>query len=173
MAKSHENEAEAVRTTIVGGRPPGSGRKNVPVPRGIEVLVKKAAVDAEFRALLLAQRGRAATSIELELDPAESAMLNAIPHEQLAQIVDQTQVGKELRSAFMGRVGGSHAGGAWGRADCNSGQRPARTTPSCRAFVRGSGNRGCDFSATAVCTSYMWHSGESALHRAGVHEPGD
>ena len=105
MARAQENEAEAVRTTIVGGRPPGSGRNNVPVPRGIEVLVKKAAVDAEFRALLLAQRGRAATSIELELDPAESAMLNSIPQEQLARIVDQTEVATALRPAFAGRVG--------------------------------------------------------------------
>ena len=35
-------EQQAVRTTIVGGRPPGSGRSDVAVPRGIEVLVKKA-----------------------------------------------------------------------------------------------------------------------------------
>jgi hypothetical protein len=102
---ARENEAEAVRTTIVGGRPPGSGRSNVPVPRGIEVLVKKAAVDAEFRKLLLLQRGRAAASIQLELDPAESAMLSAIPQEQLARIVEQTEVATELRPAFAGRVG--------------------------------------------------------------------
>jgi hypothetical protein len=105
MANTRENEAEAVRTTIVGGRPPGSGRSNVPVPRGIEVMVKKAAVDAEFRELLLSQRGKAAASIELELDPAESAMLSAIPREQLARIVDQTEVATELRPAFAGRVG--------------------------------------------------------------------
>ena len=102
MKDSHE--ADAVRTTIVGGRPPGSGRNNVAVPRGIEVLVKKAAVDAEFRTLLLEQRGTAAASIELQLDPAESAILNAIPQTQLARIVDQTVVGSELRSAFLGRA---------------------------------------------------------------------
>ena len=105
MSNARENEAEAVRTTIVGGRPPGSGRSNVPVPRGIEVMVKKAAVDAEFRELLLAQRGKAAASIQLELDPAESAMLSAIPQEQLARVVEQTEVATELRPAFAGRVG--------------------------------------------------------------------
>ncbi|MCP4231568.1 MAG: hypothetical protein GY771_15670, partial [bacterium] len=41
-------EREAVRTTIVGGRPPGSGKSNGSIPRGIEVLVKKASVDAVF-----------------------------------------------------------------------------------------------------------------------------
>jgi hypothetical protein len=105
MARTREIEAEAVKTTIVGGRPPGSGRANVMVPRGIEVLVKKAAVDPEFRDLLLGQRGRAATDIGLELDPAESAMLGVIPKEHLARIIDQTEVATELRPAFSGRAG--------------------------------------------------------------------
>lgn len=101
---AQENEKEAVRTTIVGGRPAGSGRNTGTIPRGIEVLVKKAAVDPEFRELLFEQRGAAAASIELELDPAENAMLNAIPQEQLAQIVSQTTVPMEQRRAFLGRL---------------------------------------------------------------------
>jgi len=104
MSNAQNHEAEAVRTTIVGGRPPGSGRNNITVPRGIEVLVKKASVDAGFRELLLKQRGKAAATIQLELDPAENAMLSAIPQEQLAQIVDHTTVPMELRPAFMGWV---------------------------------------------------------------------
>jgi hypothetical protein len=98
------NEKEAVRTTIVGGRPPGSGRSNGTIPRGIEVLVKKAAVDPEFRELLFEQRGGAAAAIELELDPAEHAMLNAIPREQLAQIISQTTVPVEQRRVFLSRL---------------------------------------------------------------------
>ncbi len=101
---AQENEKEAVRTTIVGGRPPGSGRNTGTIPRGIEVLVKKAAVDPEFRELLFEQRGAAAATIELELDPAENAMLNAIPREQLAQIVSQTTVPVEQRRVFLGRL---------------------------------------------------------------------
>ncbi len=99
-----ENEEEAVRTTIVGGRPPGSGRRTGVVPRGIEVLVKKAVVDLEFRERLLEQRGKAAAAIGLELDPAEAAMLSAIPREQLSQIVDQTSVPDEQRRVFLGQV---------------------------------------------------------------------
>jgi hypothetical protein len=99
-----ENEKDAVRTTIVGGRPPGSGRGHISVPRGIEVLVKKAAVDPEFRELLFEQRGAAAAAIDLELDPAENAMLNAIPQEQLAQIISQTTVPLEQRRVFLGRL---------------------------------------------------------------------
>jgi len=101
---AQENEPEAVRTTIVGGRPPGGGRSNFAFPRGIEVLVKKAAVDPEFRELLFEQRGEAATGIGLELDPAERSMLNAIPREQLSQIVSQTVVPLEQRRVFLGRI---------------------------------------------------------------------
>ena len=60
-------ECEAVRTTIVGGRPPGSGTSIGSIPRGIEVLVKKAAVDPAFRTLLLERRGQAAEAIGLVL----------------------------------------------------------------------------------------------------------
>jgi hypothetical protein len=100
-------ENGSVRTTIVGGRPPGSGRITGTVPRGIEVMVKKAAVDPVFRELLFAQRGGAAKSIELELDPAENAMLNAIPQAQLTQIVSQTTVPDEQRRVFLGRLAGA------------------------------------------------------------------
>ena len=54
-AKKQERniEMDAVKTTIVGGRPPGSGKSLPSIPRGIEVLVKKASVDKDFRKLLL------------------------------------------------------------------------------------------------------------------------
>ena len=71
------DEQTAVRTTIVGGRPPGSGQSVGPIPRGIEILVKKAAVDLEFKQVLLAKRADAAAEIGLELDPAEAMMLRA------------------------------------------------------------------------------------------------
>ncbi len=97
------SEQEAVRTTIVGGRPPGSGRSNVTVPHGLEVLLKKAAVDPEFRTLLFEQRTGAAEAIELQLEPAEEAMLKAIPQEHLQIIISQTVVPVEQRRVFLGR----------------------------------------------------------------------
>jgi hypothetical protein len=98
------NEQEAVRTTIVGGRPPGSGRSNVAVPRGIEVLLKKAAVDPAFCRTLIEQRDGAAAAIELQLAPAEIAMLKAMPEEQLKLIVSRTSIPVEQRRVFLGRV---------------------------------------------------------------------
>ncbi len=97
-------EQEAVRTTIVGGRPPGSGQPVGDIPRGLEVLVKKAAVDAEFKVLLLAKRAAAAQVIGLALEPAEAMMLAVAPAEQLEAIIGRTSVPREHRRAFLGQA---------------------------------------------------------------------
>jgi acyl carrier protein len=97
-------EQEAVRTTIVGGRPPGSGQKVGQIPRGIEVLVKKASVDPEFRQRLLEKRDAAAEEIGLGLDPAEVMMLRAAPRAQLEAIIDRTTVPQHQRRAFLGKA---------------------------------------------------------------------
>ena len=97
-------EAEAVRTTIVGGRPPGGGANVGDIPRGIEILVKKAAVDPAFKKLLLEKRAEAAEAIALKLEPAEAPMLNAVPVKQLEAIVANTKVNPSVRPAFLGYV---------------------------------------------------------------------
>lgn len=92
------------RTTIVGARPPGSGEGPGDVPRGIEVLIKKASVDAEFKKLLTDKRSGAAEEIQLRLDPAEVAMLNSVPASQLEAIIARTKVSWKSRAAFLGRA---------------------------------------------------------------------
>jgi hypothetical protein len=74
------------------------------IPRGIEVLVKKAAVDAKFKALLLAERADAAKAISLDLDAAETAMLGAIPCSQLEATIASTKVDEKVRPAFLGKA---------------------------------------------------------------------
>jgi hypothetical protein len=98
-------EQDAVFTTIVGGRPPGSGTKVGVTPRGVEVLVKKASVDPEFRKILLEKRGDAAQEIDLELTEAEKKMLSSISVEQLEKIIDNTKVEPEHRAVFLGTAG--------------------------------------------------------------------
>ncbi len=56
-------------------------------PQGIEVLVKKASVDADFAELLLERRAEAADEIGLEMTEAEVAMLAAVPEVQLRAII--------------------------------------------------------------------------------------
>ncbi len=96
-----DEEQPAVSTTIVGGRPPGPGQAVGDVPRGVEVLIKKAAVDAAFRDCLLSERDGAAAKIGLALEPAEAAMLRGIPAAQLAAVVARTRVSPNLHAAFM------------------------------------------------------------------------
>jgi hypothetical protein len=98
-------EPDAVRTTIVGGRPPGGGANVGDIPRGVEVLIKKAAVDPAFKKVLLKKRAGAAEAIALKLEPAEEAMLNAFPEGQLKAIVANTKVSPGLRPAFLGYAG--------------------------------------------------------------------
>lgn len=74
------------------------------IPRGIEVLVKKASVDPEFRQLLLDKRGRAASEIDLELTEAERNILGGMPDEQLEKIIDNTKVEPEQRKIFLGKT---------------------------------------------------------------------
>jgi acyl carrier protein len=74
------------------------------IPRGVEVLVKKAAVDPEFRTLLLTARAEAAREIGLVLDPAEQAMLRAVGQSQLEAIIARTTVPQEHRRTFLGKA---------------------------------------------------------------------
>jgi hypothetical protein len=90
--------------TILGGRPSKEESNPHGVPRGLEVLLKKASVDEEFRALLLEKRSHASETIALELDPAEAAMLDHMPREQLEAIIHGTRVPAEDRRVFLGQV---------------------------------------------------------------------
>jgi TonB family protein len=100
-------EGEAVRTTVVGGRPPGKSAIPRHIPRGLEVLVKKAAVDPAFKKLLFEKRAEAAKAIGLKLNAAEEAMLTAVPLPQLEGIIAYTRVAPKLRPAFLGYAAGA------------------------------------------------------------------
>jgi hypothetical protein len=104
----HPAEMPAVRTTIVGGRPPGCGKSVGTIPRGIEILIKKAAVDPGFKALLLERRSQAAAAIDLRLEPAEVAMLDSVPAAQLEAIIAGTKVPDNAKPilAGLGKVAG-------------------------------------------------------------------
>ena len=89
-------EKPAVKTTIVGGRPPGSGTEIGNIPRGMEVLIKKAAVDLPFKNRLIENRSKVAEEIKLELTPAEKMMIDSIPAAQLESIISNTKVSSKL-----------------------------------------------------------------------------
>ncbi len=75
-------------------------------PYGIEILLKKAAVDPEFRELLLEKRSEAAKEIQLTLAPSEVAILTSIQDDQLRAIISKTKVLPKHRSTFLGSCAG-------------------------------------------------------------------
>jgi hypothetical protein len=77
------------------------------IPRNVEVLIKKAAVDPAFKETLLSKRARAADDIALALEPAEAAMLEAVSDDQLKTIIGRTTVSPRLRPAFLGYAAGA------------------------------------------------------------------
>lgn len=74
------------------------------IPRGIEVLVKKASIDPAFKKLLVEKRADAAKTIDLRLELSEIAMINAVPEAQLESIISRTIVLPRQRKVFLGRV---------------------------------------------------------------------
>ena len=74
------------------------------IPRGLEVLLKKAAVDPQFKERLLAGATAAAAEIGLELDDVERLMLKSVPAKQLETIIAQTRVPEEHRRTFLGHA---------------------------------------------------------------------
>jgi acyl carrier protein len=77
---------------------------SAPIPKGVELLVHKAAVDPAFKTVLMERRAAAAREIGLELDAAETAMLAAVPAAQLETIIARTSVPEEHRRAFLGKA---------------------------------------------------------------------
>ena len=72
------------------------------VPRGIEVLLKKASVDLAFKELLLSRRAEAAQAIGLTLTASEVVMLQSVAADQLEGLIRKTKVPKEHRRVFLG-----------------------------------------------------------------------
>lgn len=74
------------------------------IPRSLEVLIKKAAVDDDFCLKLKNSRSDAAADIGLELNQNEKLILNQIPVQQLEKIIAETHVPTEHLSIFRGQI---------------------------------------------------------------------
>jgi hypothetical protein len=116
---------DSANLTIVGGRPSQDRSLWQAIPRGLEVLLKKASVDNEFQGLLLKKRSWACEAIGLSLDPAEAAMLDVVPTEQLIAIIRGTRVPAEDRRIFLGQAASVMlAALGVGTSGCSAGIRP-------------------------------------------------
>lgn len=86
--------------TIVGGRSSGSDRR-INHPRAIEILLKKAKVDPEFRELLLRDPVVAAGSIELELTENERLILTSASPAVLTTMIQNSFVPRHQVRSFL------------------------------------------------------------------------
>jgi acyl carrier protein len=105
------------------------------IPQGIEVLVKKAAVDPAFKAELLHHRAAAAKQIGLELNAAEMAMLGAVPTAQLEAIIAGTTVPLEHRRAFLGQAAAAMLAALGIVGSAKAAEPPFRATQSLGGMV--------------------------------------
>ena len=71
---------------------------------GIEVLLRKASVDPEFRELLLKERAAAAGEINLALTAAEEGILTTVPEADLVRMIEKIEVPEAHRTVFRGKT---------------------------------------------------------------------
>lgn len=87
MNNSSDDRTEESTSGITRAGESGHPSEGVPglnkIPRGTEMLVKRASVDPAFRQALIERRADVARDIGLVLTMAESVMLDAIPSAQL------------------------------------------------------------------------------------------
>ncbi|UCE27637.1 MAG: hypothetical protein JSW52_02475 [Candidatus Coatesbacteria bacterium] len=146
----------------------------VEVPRGIEVLVKKAAVDPDFKTELMERRSGAADIIGLELNGAEAAMLDGIPAEQLSAFIANTKVAPRLRPVFRGYAAAAMLAALGvavaGCIPAATGSRPDEPGPT-EPIEKDTGDDATGSQATAQQTDVGWDV-ETGI-RPDIPEEGD
>jgi len=129
------------------------------VPIGIEVLLKKAAVDPDFSAELVEKRSRAADLIGLELSEAEAVMLDGVPGEQLEKFIANTRVSPKLRPVFRGYAAAAMLAALGvavaGCIPAFTGSRPDE--PPSDPIEKGTADDGSGVQTTAQRTDVGWN----------------
>ncbi len=131
----------AVKTTIVGGQPPGNQRPMQPVPVGLEQLMAMAAVSDEFSDALSEDREAALEASGVELTSTERAILGSVDDDALQRMVAGVGMGipEQDRRGFLNMSaaavlalvgGGSLAAGAAGCDRTSKGHRPDHPAPT-------------------------------------------
>ncbi|TET35909.1 MAG: twin-arginine translocation signal domain-containing protein [Planctomycetota bacterium] len=94
---------QAVRTTIVGGQPPGNERPLQQIPIGIEQILAMAAVDDKFAAALLENREAAMKASGVEVTATEKGILTVIDNAALRQMIENVRgrIPVRERRAFL------------------------------------------------------------------------
>jgi len=94
-------EGPRKRRTIVGGRPRGKDKPGTEIPRGVETLLKMAAIDPDFRRRLIQLRGTASKELGFKLTSSEAMILKSAPEDQLQAMIDAMPVSDDERSDLL------------------------------------------------------------------------
>ena len=79
----------------------GRSSDEIPVPTGIQRLLRMASLDPDFRKDLVARRGAIAAAARIELSASETAILDAIPAAQLSGMIDRIPPPSSERREFL------------------------------------------------------------------------
>lgn len=137
LSGEKSKKKKAVKTTIVGGQPPGNERDMQTIPTGIEELLAMAAVDDKFAAALIENREKAIASSGVQLTPTEKSVVVATSDEALRQMIgnienriparERRTFLKKSAAALLALVGGgivASAGLACNKEETVKGIRP-------------------------------------------------
>lgn len=130
-----DEKKTAIKTTIVGGQPPGNERAlDGSVSVGIEELLSMAAADEEFAGALLERREEALEASGVPLTASERAILGTVTPAALEQMIAgvRAMLPEPERREFLGRSAAAMllllgSGAAASGAGCNrsvTGSRP-------------------------------------------------
>jgi len=86
--------------TIVGGRPQAQKSMRSNIPRGLELLIKRASVDPEFKTALVQKRIKLLNELGICLDETEKSILECVPSDHLTRMIDATEVPPAQRKAI-------------------------------------------------------------------------
>lgn len=88
--------------TIVGGRPQSDKNERYDIPRALEILIKRAAVDEDFKNELVRKRAQIANELSIPLDASEKAILACVSDEHLQTMISATEVPPIQRKLLAG-----------------------------------------------------------------------
>lgn len=98
MATSENPEEQG--HTIVGGRPQAQKSTRNNIPRGLELLIKRASIDSEFKSALVQKRSELLKELGITLDETEKNILECVPIDHLTRMIEATEVPPSQRKAI-------------------------------------------------------------------------
>ncbi len=126
---------EAVRRTIVGGRPQAHSGRHIEVPIGIERVLLRAATEPAFRRALATDRAGALATMHTALSPTEGAVLRTVSAAQLDAMIQGIDYKRHSKGGLLRAVAAATFSAAALTACAPAEQVPAPPPPEAQHSV--------------------------------------